>query len=239
MITPCDARLAPVSVRRLCEHHPKVNYKHEWGCPECLSDLRSALQLIRRSSLADCDSGVLWGQWCRDVACAALDGDSEMLKNLALALPKPPECGSDLGRGCMEQLLRQIEDAEAMHGPAYDAALNRLSGGKLEAGNRCSWCFGDDLEFWGNSIPHPKDWFYHGLIIPLPGHDGRGKLEPDNCIVCVLDYPIEKENPEVDWVALLHLLETPGLHRLHVMETIRMMGRKPANAEVRQRGTKI
>ncbi len=126
-------------------------------------------------------------------------------------------------REYLKQLLDEIEDAEAMHGKPYDAAINRLSGGDLKSGERCSWCYADDLKLWGNPIPHPKDWFYHGLIIPLPNHDGRSVLEPDECIVCILDYPIEKENPEVDWTALLSVLTSPGLHRFHVMETIRTM----------------
>jgi len=129
-------------------------------------------------------------------------------------------------RAYFNQLLGQIEDAEAMHGPAYAAAIKRLSGGKLEAGARCAWCYADDLEHWGSRIPHPKDWFYSGLIIPLPDTDGRGELEPSDCIVCVLDYPIEKENPEVDWTALLSVLTGPSLHRFHVMETIRPMKMK-------------
>jgi hypothetical protein len=125
-------------------------------------------------------------------------------------------------REYMNQVLKQIEDAEAMHGPAFDAAVNRMSGGALKAGARCAWCYADDLGFWGNPIPHPKDWFYSGIIVPLPDRDGRGKLEPDQCIVCVLDYPIEKENPQADWTALLSVLTSPGIHRFHVMETIKL-----------------
>jgi hypothetical protein len=122
-------------------------------------------------------------------------------------------------REYLNQLLCQIEDAEAMHGPAYDAAINRLSGGRLEAGARFACCYVEDLEFWGNPIPDPKDWFYHGIIVPLPNHDGRGELQPEQCIACILDYPIQKENPEVDWCALLSTLTAPGLHRLHVIGT--------------------
>lgn len=123
-------------------------------------------------------------------------------------------------RTYMEHLLEQIQDAEYVHGPAYDEAVKRLSGGILEAGAPCTWCYADDLEFWGRTVPHPKDWFYKGFIVPIPDRDGRGKLEPDQCMVCIIDYPIEKENPQVDWTALLTLLTTPGLHRFHVMATI-------------------
>jgi len=132
-------------------------------------------------------------------------------------------------RAYMKELLKQIEDAEAMHGPPFDAAMKRMSGGKLTAGAKCAWCFEDDIEFWRSEkqAPHPKDWFYSGFIVPLPDHDGRGVLQPDRCIVCVMDYPIEKENPSVDWVALLSLLTSPGLYRLHVMETIQIAPLRP------------
>lgn len=127
-------------------------------------------------------------------------------------------------RESLKQLCDRIQDGEAMHGKAFDDAVNRLSGGPLAAGSRCAWCYADDLTFWGNPIPHPKDWFYHGLIVPVPDQDARNCkfLEPDKCIVCVLDYPIEKENPEVDWTALLSLLTSPGLHRFHVMAKLRI-----------------
>jgi hypothetical protein len=135
----------------------------------------------------------------------------------------------------LKRLAEQIEEAEGLYGEPYDNAVKRLSGGKLEAGARCSWCFADDLKFWCDfekgKMPHPKDWFYEGIIMPIPNHDGRRELEPDKCVVCVMDYPIEKENPEVDWVPLLTLLTSPGLHLFHVMETVRMMmpKSKPAN----------
>jgi hypothetical protein len=48
-----------------------------------------ALKLIRRSSLVDFELPILWAQWCRDVACAALDEDDAMLDNLEKELPKP------------------------------------------------------------------------------------------------------------------------------------------------------
>ena len=47
------------------------------------------MKLIRRSSLVDFELPILWAQWCRDVACAALDEDDAMLDNLEKELPKP------------------------------------------------------------------------------------------------------------------------------------------------------
>ena len=33
--------------RRLCEHHPDVDYKNEWGCPRCLAELRRSLEFYK------------------------------------------------------------------------------------------------------------------------------------------------------------------------------------------------
>lgn len=37
---------------------------------------------ISNSSLIDFDSSLEWGQWCRDLACAALWGDDEAIDRL-------------------------------------------------------------------------------------------------------------------------------------------------------------
>lgn len=31
--------------RHLCQHHPDVDYRHAWGCPDCLRELRHQKQL--------------------------------------------------------------------------------------------------------------------------------------------------------------------------------------------------
>jgi len=33
-----------VSYRVLCRLHPRVDYHHHWGCPECLRELRLLLR---------------------------------------------------------------------------------------------------------------------------------------------------------------------------------------------------
>lgn len=32
------------AARQLCSHHPNVNYKTAWGCPDCVMELRIALR---------------------------------------------------------------------------------------------------------------------------------------------------------------------------------------------------
>lgn len=37
--------------RRLCPTHPDIDYRHEWGCPQCVTELRDEVEtLASRSS---------------------------------------------------------------------------------------------------------------------------------------------------------------------------------------------
>ena len=60
---------------RLATGEAKANAKLIAAAP----DLLIACQMIRASSSADFKSSLLWGQWCRDIAIAALNGDTELL----------------------------------------------------------------------------------------------------------------------------------------------------------------
>jgi len=60
---------------RLATGEAKANAKLIATAP----DLLIACQMIRASSSADFKSSLLWGQWCRDIAIAALNGDTELL----------------------------------------------------------------------------------------------------------------------------------------------------------------
>lgn len=103
--------------------------------------------------------------------------------------------------------------------PEGEAGLKRLSGGKLKSGARCAWFFREDVDMWvqNKGSQHLKDWFYRGIIVPFPNTDGRSELEPEHCCVVVLEYPIEKENPQTDWATLTSILSLPDLYRFHIM----------------------
>lgn len=123
-------------------------------------------------------------------------------------------------------LMRLAEEYEKGESGLTEDAIKKLSGGELRAGAKCAWCYEDDVEFWkseGIRMPHPKDWHYYGLIVPFPDVcDGRGRFEPEHACVVILGYPVEKENPRVDWAPLTRVLTSPRLHRFHVMATIRL-----------------
>jgi hypothetical protein len=111
------------------------------------------------------------------------------------------------------------EEYEKVDERLTDEALVKLHG-TLRAGARCVWCYEQDVAQWrleGPCAPPLEQWPYSGLIVPFPNKDGRGKLEVEDVCLIVLDYPIEKENPEVDWTTLTNCLTSPGLHMFHVL----------------------
>ena len=36
-----------MSEKRLCKHHPEIDYKHHWGCPDCLAELRAKNERLK------------------------------------------------------------------------------------------------------------------------------------------------------------------------------------------------
>lgn len=104
------------------------------------------------------------------------------------------------------------------------AALKKISG-RLLPGAKCAWCYEDDVAFWkseGLPYPHPKDWPYHGFIVPFPETDGRHEMDVEHVCLVVTSYPIEKENPMADWSCLVTIFELGELHRFYVFEPIKL-----------------
>ena len=102
---------------------------------------------------------------------------------------------------------------------AGEDGVKKISG-KLIPGAKCAWCYKDDIDLWKMSrepIPDPKYWPYQGFIMPFPNTDGRGEMEIEHTCLVVVDYPIEKENPETDWSVLAVLFEIPDLYKFVVL----------------------
>lgn len=45
----------------------------------------------------------------------------------------------------LSRLSKLYKETEEIFGIPYDDAVKRLSGGRLEAGAQCAWCYADDL----------------------------------------------------------------------------------------------
>lgn len=139
-----------------------------------------------------------------------------------------PNQQTDRGGDCMTSYLMKLA-------AQYEGALEALCvvkpedkvAGRLIPGAKCAWCFEDDIEYWKSErlpYPHPKDWPYHGYIMPFPETNGRSEMEAEHVCVVIVDYPIEKENPVTDWTTLAQILSSPKpkLHRFYVFEPVRI-----------------
>lgn len=70
-----------------------------------------------------------------------------------------------------KSLIEDIYNAEELLGDHWEKCYAKMSGGKLTTGAICAWCEKDDLKWWKElkePMPHPKDWHYNGIIIPVP-----------------------------------------------------------------------
>lgn len=126
----------------------------------------------------------------------------------------------------LEKLAADFDRAEEfLCTPKGEAGLKKITG-ILKPGAKCAWCYKQDVEQWkmiGEKIPYPSKWPYHGFIVPFPNTNGRNTMEPEHVCVVIVDYPIEKENPETDWAVLACLLEATDLHRFYVFAEIKPM----------------
>lgn len=64
--------------RQLCPHHPDVDYRHAWGCPDCVRELRAKLDAAERvaaemrKALTDARSWVVGDTRDKNASRAAL-----------------------------------------------------------------------------------------------------------------------------------------------------------------------
>lgn len=85
-------------------------------------------------------------------------------------------------------------------------------------GERIYWYFKDDLEFAEEHGLDIKDELnYSGIVIPKTGfRKFRDEIEEFADAIVVMDcYPIEKEYPEVTWIALNRLLDNDDLVEIY------------------------
>jgi len=87
---------------------------------------------------------------------------------------------------------------------------------ELISGNIVCWYFKDDEEFAKENEFNVKDYPpYKGIIVPKPGITLHGDIDDHECIIVVISYPTEKENPYCEWVALPRLLDNPNLVEIY------------------------
>jgi len=95
-------------------------------------------------------------------------------------------------------------------------------------GTKIGWLYNDEIEWYKKEykedIKEYKDfdeWLtrgrglqFKGILFTLP--DEIFDIY-ENAVVCIYDYPIEKENPTCDWVSLVRLLSSKDLYKVFIL----------------------
>jgi hypothetical protein len=108
----------------------------------------------------------------------------------------------------IKQLIKDIDDINL---PKDTDSYEKIKV-ELKFGQRITWYFKEDLEFYKRERISPRKYAgYSGIIITAPDKESGGILDPDICVVIEDRYPCEKCNPEVAWFSLKRLLDNPDL----------------------------
>ncbi len=88
--------------------------------------------------------------------------------------------------------------------------------GEAKIGRRVEWYYKDEAEFYTKEFGKEKgfnvrDHAQHsGILVPKPDLE-RGNDDISAYMVCMDNYPCEKENPRIDWVSLARLCDGPDV----------------------------
>lgn len=83
---------------------------------------------------------------------------------------------------------------------------------KITHGCRIRWYYKEDAEFLKHEKLNVREYAgYAGIVVARPDSECGGEMEFDHCVVIIDDYPCEKCNVEVDWVAFTRLIDNEDL----------------------------
>lgn len=123
-----------------------------------------------------------------------------------------------------KELLKQIED-DIGYVNELNPDYSKLEEGwqYWDIGEKIGWCYKDDVKFYmeNHGLNTKKDfdsWIkrgnapYRGILFTLPDYRFR---TDENAILCMFDYPIEKDNPTADWISFNRFLEQKDLYKVY------------------------
>ena len=96
-------------------------------------------------------------------------------------------------------------------------AINKIHCAELITGKRIFWYYQEDLDFYKECVGEERirdyKWdLYSGIIVPRPGIESHyGEWDIEDIIVVNDTSPSEKSYPEVFWITLGRLLDSPDL----------------------------
>lgn len=115
-----------------------------------------------------------------------------------------------------DDIEQAIDDCKNPNLPKDSDDLDKLYCESLKLGTRIYWYYKEDLEQFADEAPHIRDYhLYSGIVVPLPDVENRGELEYNECMVCIDQYPTEKEYPQFNWTALNRLLDDKDLVEIY------------------------
>lgn len=116
----------------------------------------------------------------------------------------------------MNKNMKQVfEDLENLDLPKYISAWDKLKC-TLINGMRIFWYYKDDVKFAKEIHENVKELKNHsGIIIAADETIYNGSLDEEHCIVVIDRYPVEKEYPEITWIALNRLVDDDNLIEIY------------------------
>ena len=110
-----------------------------------------------------------------------------------------------------KKLVDDIQMTQLAQLPVDDKSFNKIKC-RCEHGNRVYWYGIDDLQFAKDEGEDIHDNCpYSGIIMAAPYGNPRGELDIEQCIVVMDDYPVEKHDIEVCYIALGRLINDEDL----------------------------
>ena len=114
----------------------------------------------------------------------------------------------------MNEVEEAIKDLNNWRLPEDEKNINKMNCSP-ENGERVYWYFQEDVDFQKEYAPDIEirlDPPYSGIAVAKNGIEIRGAMEmPEDCLIVIDRYPVEKCYCESSWIAMGRLLDAPGL----------------------------
>ena len=113
-----------------------------------------------------------------------------------------------------KEIKKLVSDLENFDLPKnFESAYDKVEC-PLVAGETVYWYYKDEKEYFdemGENIEECQGDISCGIVVPRWGISARKELEIDDVVVVVTSYPIEKDYPDVYWIALKRIIDDDNL----------------------------
>ena len=95
----------------------------------------------------------------------------------------------------------------------------KITGEPLEVDRMVKWVYKDDLDFWKEEQMEDQKWNhtrYEGIILPKHDMDVTSVLNVDDCVILIINSPVEKTSPKYYYISLVKLIDDEELVEFRV-----------------------